>query len=315
MWSQILVMLAVVALFVWWSRTPRGHAAWALLASSRDVFVVALLLWGLAWVLGEADLGPLDESILSLPSVGIHVTGSVLLLLAAHLVASALVVARLARASGMEGARWTRLFPGLALGQAAIWVPMIALLWLLSELQITSVAGFLAIVALMALALVTLNVLLARLVARLVRSEGRLSPAFERLWRRDPERDQTVLVPVLIRFLMTGAITLILIVAHTTGDEHGTTVRTVYRANLDVQTVASVTCENMWPRQIAASIHAEAPTLLVRGVGLLSALASLVFLAAFVRGSGNPAGVRNSGAGPRSDRPQPTPSSVRDGRR
>jgi|GEM_PF-4277228 len=315
MWSQILVLLPVMALFVWWSCTPRGRAAWALLASSRDVLVLALLLWGLVWVLGEADLGPLDESILSLPSVRIHVTGSVLLLLAAHLVGSALVVARLARASGMEEARWTRLFPGLALGQRAIWGPMIALLWLLAELQITAIAGLLAIVALMALALVTLNVLLARLVARLVRSEGRLAPAFERLWRRNPGRDQTVLVPVLIRFLMTGAITLIVIVAHTTHDERGTTVRSAYRAHMDVQTVASVTCENAWPRQIAASIHAEAPMLLVRGIGLLSALVSLVFLAAFVRGSGNPVGGRDCGTGLRSDPPQPTPSSRREARR
>ncbi len=289
MWSQLLLLLALVALFAWWLRTPRGSEAWSLLGRAREVLVVALLLWGLAWVLGEVDLGPLDEPLVTLPEEGIEVTGGLLILLAAHLVASALVVARLARAAGTERARWTRLLPGLAAGQGLVWASMLALIWLLTQLGVDSLAGLLAVVAVMALVLVLLNVLLARLLARLISSEGRLRPAFERLWRRDPARDQPLLVPVLIRFLMTGAITLILVIGHTTHEEGRTTVRTAYRANVDVQTIANITCENPWPREIAWSVHGEAPELLVRGAGLLAAFVSLVFLAAFVRGRQNSA--------------------------
>lgn len=286
MLTQALVIAAVVALLVVWARSVRGRAARALVSRTKILLVIPPLLWGIVWFLSEADLGSLDEPFLVIPRTGFALSGGMLLLALFHVAAALVVLLALGRAAGFPRASVLGTLVGLLLGQVLLWATMIGLIRLFVEIPLESVEETLGLLAVMAFLLVVLNVLLARIVVRLVASGGRLKPALGRLFRSERTEEAPLLGSVLLRLLVSGAIVVIWISSHTSSMQHETgwrtTTRSAVKLALDVQTVATVTCDNPWPRKVAESVERQAPEVLERTLDLATAFLSVLFLAAFV---------------------------------
>jgi hypothetical protein len=281
--TQIGLVLIVAGGLVAWARSGRGRAARALVGRAKTILLVPPVLWASVWLLNTTGLGPLDTAFFTIPGT-LALSVTLLLVIALHVAASVLVLATLGRAAGWGSVSARQILPGILLGQSALWLSMLALIRPFTHG--TWSPGMIPLLAALGIPLVALNLLLARLVARLPANGGRVRDSFAGLWRADRAREAPLLATVMLRLVVTGAIVLIWISGYTTVRQSGTrttrTTRSATSVNIDVQTVATVTCDNPWLREVADAAAEEPPEALRHALDLATAFVSVLFMAAFV---------------------------------
>lgn len=291
-------LLVVLAVFILWIVSRTGRAALGFCLAHPVLFLPAIAVWGVVWGLDAIDARVLSANLFDLPLPGVQLAPSArtVLQIAAHIVAvSALLAWAIARLRPSSGATLGTVVGPVALVLAGVWVTMFAML--VALLLLAAALGKLAIwimVAIIGLLFIAVNLLAAAMAGALPFRIGTLPRvAKERtafLWAGGW---RALARPVFVQALVIGLVTLVWLSGYTTTERvqkgMSTTTRTTSTSTfllvVHTQCVLDLTTGNAWPEAICEATNGRWPGWVGALVSLFTAVASSVFVVAYVRGA------------------------------